>query len=59
MDPINLLIEALPGAGSLLGNLLCGIAGLLDGPLGGGLGNLLRNLLDAIADLLNGILGAA
>ena len=58
LDPINLLIEAIPGAGNLLGNLLCGIAGLLDGPLGGGLGNLLRNLLDAIANLLNGILGA-
>jgi hypothetical protein len=58
LDPINLLIEAIPGAGNLLGNLLCGIAGLLDGPLGGGLGNLLRNLLGAIADLLNGILGA-
>ena len=57
LDPINLLIEAIPGAGNLLGNLLCGVAGLLDGPLGGGLGNLLRNLLDAVADLLNGILG--
>ena len=58
LDPINLLIEAIPGAGNLLGNLLCGVAGLLDGPLGGGLGNLVRNLLDAIANLLNGILGA-
>ena len=57
LDPVNLLIEAIPGAGNLLGNLLCGIAGLLNGPLGGGLGNLLRNLLDAIADLLNGLLG--
>ena len=57
LDPVNLLIEAVPGAGNLLGNLLCGVAGLLDGPLGGGLGGLLRNLLDAIADLLNGLLG--
>ena len=57
LDPVDLLIEAVPGAGNLLGNLLCGIAGLLDGPLGGGLGGLLRNLLDAIADLLNGLLG--
>jgi hypothetical protein len=56
LDPINLLIEAIPGAGNLLGNLLCGVAGLLDGPLGGGLGSLLRNLLAAIADLLNGLL---
>ena len=60
LDPVNLLIEAIPGAGNLLGNLLCGIAGLLDGGLlGGGLGNLLRNLLGNIATLLNGLLGAA
>jgi hypothetical protein len=57
LDPVNLLIEAVPGAGNLLGNLLCAVAGLLDGPLGGGLGGLLRSLLDAIADLLNGLLG--
>ena len=57
LDPVNLLIEAIPGAGNLLGNLLCAVAWLLDGPLGGGLGGLLRNLLDAIADLLNGLLG--
>ena len=57
LDEVNLLIEAIPGAGNLLGNLLCGVAGLLDGGLGGGLGGLLTNLLDAIADLLNGLLG--
>ena len=57
LDPVNLLIEAIPGAGNLVGNLLCAVAGLLDGPLGGGLGGLLRSLLDAIADLLNGLLG--
>jgi hypothetical protein len=56
LDTVNLLIEAIPGAGNLLGNLLCGVAGLLDGVLGGGLGGLVQNLLDAIADLLNGIL---
>jgi hypothetical protein len=55
LDPVNLLIEAIPGAGNLLGNLLCGVAGLLDGGLG--LGGLLNNLLDAVADLLNGLLG--
>ena len=55
LDEVNLLIEAIPGAGNLLGNLLCGVAGLLDGGLG--LGGLLNNLLDAIADLLNGLLG--
>ena len=57
LDEVNLLIEAIPGAGNLLGNLLCGVAGLLDGGLGGGLGGLLQNLLDSIADLLNGLLG--
>ena len=57
LDPVNLLIEAIPGAGNLLGNLLCGVAGLLDGGLGSGLGGLLAGLLDAIADLLNGLLG--
>jgi hypothetical protein len=31
LDPVNLLIEAVPGAGNLLGNLLCAVAGLLDG----------------------------
>ena len=62
LDPVNLLIEAIPGAGNLLGNLLCGVVGLLDGGLlggllGGGLGALLSNLLGAVADLLNGLLG--
>jgi hypothetical protein len=57
LDEVNLLIEAIPGAGNLLGNLLCGIAGLLDGGLGSGLGGLLADLLAAIANLLNGWLG--
>ena len=54
LDEVHLLIEAVPGAGALLGNLLCGVVGILDGL---GLGALINNLLDAIADLLNGILG--
>ena len=54
LDEVNLLIEAIPGAGNLLGNLLCAVAGLLDG---GALGGLLSNLLGAITDLLNGLLG--
>jgi hypothetical protein len=57
LSEVFLLIEAIPGAGNLLGNLLCGVAGLLDGVGGGGLGGLIQGLLDAIADLLNGILG--
>jgi len=52
LDEVHLLIEAIPGA--LLGDLLCGVAGLLSGL---GLGGLINNLLDVIADLLNGILG--
>jgi len=51
---VNLLITAVPGAGNLLGNLLCGVAGLLDGSTGGGLSGLLQNL----SGLLNQILGA-
>jgi hypothetical protein len=53
LSEVLLLIEAIPGAGNLLGNLLCAVAGLLDGGL---LGNLLANLLGAITDLLNALL---
>ena len=41
-------ITAVPGAGNLLGNLLCGVAHLLDNP---------GNPANAIANLLNRILG--
>jgi hypothetical protein len=57
LSEVNLLIEAIPGAGNLVGNLLCGVAGLLDGGLGSGLGGLVSDLLTAIANLLNGLLG--
>jgi len=53
LDQVVLDIVAVPGAGNLLGNLLCAIAGLLDGPfppLGG--------LLNQIINLLNQILAA-
>jgi len=46
-NPIVLNITAVPGAGNLLGNLLCSVANLLNG--GGA--------LQQIADLLNQILG--
>jgi hypothetical protein len=46
LDRVVLDISAVPGAGNLLGNLLCAVAGLLDG--GGP--------LVAIAILLNRIL---
>src|SRR5437667_1821429 len=52
LDQVVLNITAMPGAGNLLGNLLCSVAGLLDA--GGPLSALLTNL----ANLLNQILGA-
>ena len=54
LDEINLDITAVSGPGNLLGNLLCAVAGLLDGngPLSG-----LNNLLTRITGLLGGLLG--
>jgi hypothetical protein len=46
LDRVHLNITAIPGAGNLLGNLVCAIAGLLDGP----------GALAQIAALLNQIL---
>jgi hypothetical protein len=51
LDRVVLDISAESGPGNLLGNLLCSVAGLLDGGLIGG-------LLDQIAALLNQILAA-
>jgi len=48
LNQVNLNITAVPGAGNLLGNLLCAVAGLLNGGLSGVLGQ--------IATLLNQIL---
>ncbi len=51
LNRVVLDIVAVPGAGNLLGNLLCAVAGLLDGgPLAG--------LLGQLSTLLNQILGA-
>jgi hypothetical protein len=52
LDPVNLLVEAVPGADALLGNLLCAVAGLLDGAGLGGLSGILTNLLNAILGIL-------
>jgi len=52
LNQVVLTITAVPGAGNLLGNLLCAVANLLNNPGG------LSNLLTEIADLLNQILGA-
>ena len=58
LSRVVLDVEAIPGPGNLLGNLLCAIAGLLDGvDLGGVLGNLLQQLIDALIRLLEGIGG--
>jgi hypothetical protein len=52
LDRIVLDITAVPGPGNLLGNLLCQIAGLLDG---GTLGNALSNLLNRLLGVLAGL----
>jgi hypothetical protein len=52
LNEVNLVIEAIAGAGALLGNLLCAVAGLLD-PSG-----TLTGLLGQLANLLNQIIGA-
>ena len=51
LSAIELDIHAVPGAGNLLGNLLCAVVGLLDGP--NPLGNALNNLLGLINGLLS------
>ena len=50
LDQVHLTIDAVSGAGNLLGNLLCALTGLLDGPAP------LAGLLNQIAALLNQIL---
>lgn len=45
LNQVELDIAAEPGPGNLLGNLLCSVAGLLDGNSTGGLANLLNRLL--------------
>ena len=52
LQRVVLDIVAVSGAGQLLGNLLCAVAGLLDG------GGLLAGLLGQLTTLLNQILGA-
>ena len=48
LAPVNLDVTAVPGAGNLLGNLLCAVAGLFDGP---------GSALSGISALLNRLLG--
>jgi hypothetical protein len=60
LNEVILDVTAEPGPGNLLGNLLCAVAGLLDGVnIGGVLGGLLQNLIDALIRLLEGLGGGA
>ena len=52
LNQVVLNITAVPGAGNLLGNLLCSVASLLNG------GGPLSNLLNSLAGLLNQILAS-
>lgn len=56
LSAIDLDIVAQAGPGALVGNLLCAVVHLLDGPTGGAVGNALANLLDTINGLLGGLL---
>ncbi len=52
LNQVNLNITAVPGAGNLLGNLLCAVTNLLNGGLlGGTLTTLLNNLTTLLAGL--------
>jgi hypothetical protein len=51
LSAVQLDIFAVPGAGNLLGNLLCAIVGLLDGP------SPLGNALNALLGIINRLLG--
>jgi hypothetical protein len=52
LSQIILDVYAVPGAGNLLGNLLCAVAGLLDGGLLGGVTAAVENLINQINRLL-------
>ena len=57
LDQVHLVITAEQGPGNLLGNLLCAVAGLLDGNIpAGGLGGLLNQLSTLLNQILS-ILG--
>jgi hypothetical protein len=51
LNQVHLNITAVPGAGDLLGNLLCAVAGLLDGGPLAGLADLLNQILAILAGL--------
>jgi hypothetical protein len=53
LDQVHLNITADQGPGNLLGNLLCAVAGLLDGPSAPNLNTILSQLLNSILGLLS------
>jgi hypothetical protein len=55
LAPVHLNITAQSGSGNLLGNLLCAVANLLNGPNLGGLFTAITNLLNQINLLLAGL----
>ena len=57
LNEVVLDITAVPGAGNLLGNLLCAVANLLNGTGGGALGGALVNTLTTLLNNLVGALG--
>jgi hypothetical protein len=53
LNQVNLQITGQQGAGDLLGNLLCGVVGLLDNtPANGGVQQKITNLLNQILAVL-------
>lgn len=55
LSAISLDIVAQSGPGQLLGNLLCAVVHLLDGPTAGGVSTALTNLINTINGLLGGL----
>jgi len=53
LDEVKPIIDAVEGPATLLGNLLCAVAGLLDGPSLPGLNNIIADLLNLILANLN------
>jgi len=57
LTPLVLDINAIPGPGNLLGNLLCALAGLLDPGAGLNLSGILQGVLNSLIAALNDLLG--
>ena len=54
--PVTVDVTAVPGAGNLLGNLLCNLANLLNTPANGNaIANALNRVADAILQLVSAV----